>query len=133
MEGGETYGFKLTDVYVGDDQKASPSAPPSSPGPTRQRPRASRKVKSVPASQRLLMDTVAQAIDEAGDVATVRQTGRSSRPSMMELSASAITPELLNVLGRTKTKQNLLSAKAGHLYQDSLIRTDAPIPAFRWT
>lgn len=68
MDGGQEYGFTLTDIYIGDDPEGHPVR--SAVVDWTDAPKAERaeKVKSVPASQRLLMDTVAQAIDEAGEM-----------------------------------------------------------------
>jgi KaiC/GvpD/RAD55 family RecA-like ATPase len=68
MEGGEAYGFVLSDVYIGDDPDGKPihSAVVNWTGEPSRTEREG-DAKSVPASQRLLMETIAQAIDEAGE------------------------------------------------------------------
>ncbi|MFO1126472.1 MAG: helicase RepA family protein [Methylocystis sp.] len=68
MDSGQEYGFTLTDIYIGDDPEGQPvrsavvdwtDSPPA---------KSAERVKSIPAQQRLFMDTVAQVIDEAGEM-----------------------------------------------------------------
>ena len=66
MEGGEAYGFTLTDVYIGDDPDGQPVRSAVVDWTDAPKAESASKVKSVPAQQRLFMETVAQAIDEAG-------------------------------------------------------------------
>ncbi|WP_292533531.1 helicase RepA family protein [Methylocystis sp.] len=69
LEGGQTFGFQLVDVTIGEDADGKPiksAVIEWTDAPTKAE-RAS-KAKSVPPSERLLMECVAQAIDEAGEM-----------------------------------------------------------------
>jgi len=68
MERGEAYGFKLTDVYIGDDPEGQPVRSAVVDWIDAPKAESVTKIKAVPASQRLLMDTIAAAIDEAGEL-----------------------------------------------------------------
>jgi hypothetical protein len=68
MEGGDAYGFALTDVYIGDDPAGQPVRSAVVDWIDAPKAESAAKVKSVPAQQRLFMETVAHAIDEAGEM-----------------------------------------------------------------
>ncbi len=68
MEGGEAYGFKLTDVYIGSDPAGQPIRSAVVDWTDAPKAESATKIKAVPASQRLLMDTIAASIDEAGEM-----------------------------------------------------------------
>ena len=67
MEGGESYGFALSDVYIGDDPGGQPIHSAVVDWLDAPKAESATKIKAVPASQRLLMDTIAASIDEAGE------------------------------------------------------------------
>ena len=111
METDFTLGFQLCDISIGEDPIGTPiksAIVEWNGGATK--PSKAEPSQRVPASQRLLADIIAQAIDDAGEMFRPFQDGPPYAASMMIWSASATTRPSPNRLIRRRIRARLRPA-----------------------